>query len=133
MIEILSVQSHTEPLTGETFRHVEIIISDNGNAYLWAVGGLPAEGDLQAILDAREVELLQAASNTGQANTPELTERRDFSGLEQDINNELVWIGDTLATIDTMTQAQVRNVIKRILQEQQRELKAWRYVIRRLR
>lgn len=115
-----------------TTRYVEIAISDNGNTYLWSVGGLPTEGDLQTILDAREVELLQAASNTGQANTPELTERRDFSGLEQDITNELVWIGDTLATIDTMTQAQVRNVVKRILQEQQRELKAWRYVIRRL-
>lgn len=125
-IEILSIQ------TIEDTRFCTIVITNNGNSYLWTVGGLPLAGNLQTILDAREAELLQAVSNAGQANVPEIEERRDFSGLEQDIANELVWIGDTLATIDTMTQAQVRNVVKRILQEQQRELKAWRFVIRRL-
>lgn len=62
----------------------------------------------------------------------EQAENLDFSNLEADITNELTWITDTLATIDVMTQVQVRNVVKRILQEQQKELKAWRYVIRKL-
>jgi hypothetical protein len=128
-IEILSTQTDTETNT----RTTDIVITDGGNSYLWAVGGLPLEVNLQTILDAREIELLAAAiAAEVEANIPEIQERRDFSGLEADIANELTYINTTLGTIDTMTAAQVRDVVKRILLEQRAELRAWRFVIRRL-
>jgi hypothetical protein len=148
-IQILSVQSNTEPLTGETTRHAEIIITSGGSdSYLWSVGGLPAEGDLQAILEAREAELLAAAIAAGvEPNAPEVEERIDFAGMEADIATELAWIGTARTDIASgitlldsgATLAQTRGVVKglaqivdRVLREQEGEFKAWRFVIRRL-
>lgn len=45
----------------EDRRHVDIIISDGATHYRLGVGGLPLFGDLQIILDAREVELWTVA------------------------------------------------------------------------
>lgn len=59
-------------------------------------------------------------------------EKTDLSDLLPQINTELNYISTTLAAIDTMTAAQVRDVVKRILLEQRAELRAWRFVIRRL-
>lgn len=59
-------------------------------------------------------------------------ERVDLHDLLPKITTELSYITTTLGTIDTMTAAQVRDVVKRLLLEQQAELKAWRYVIRSL-
>lgn len=147
-IQILSTATNTEPLTGEVFRSVEIIIESGGDSYLWSVGGLPAEGDLQAILTARETELLAAAQAAGmEVNAPEIAERLDLAGLEDDITGELAWITATLPEIDTgltavdaATLAQLRVIVRGLLQNQRRlllqqrgELKAWRYAIRRLR
>lgn len=55
MIQILSIGISTTDI-GQ-YRHADIIISDGDTAYLWAVGGLPVEGDLLTILEAREAEL----------------------------------------------------------------------------
>jgi hypothetical protein len=73
-------------------------------------------------------------------------ERLDFEDLEADIANELAWIEATLPEIDNgiaavgaFTNATQRAIItgllqnqRRILLQQRRELKAWRFVIRRL-
>lgn len=64
-IEIIEVKTITHPLTDETFRAVEIIITSGTNSYLWSVGGLPSTGNLQTILDAREAELFAAAQKDG--------------------------------------------------------------------
>lgn len=70
-IEIL--ETKTIETEGYTSRHTLIVIKDNGNSYLWNVGGLPVEGDLQTILNAREAELLAAAIAAGvMANAPEV-------------------------------------------------------------
>lgn len=63
MIKILSTATiNFEDLQ---FRHCDIIIAQNGTAYLWSVGGLPPEGDLQAILESREAELWREAQVSG--------------------------------------------------------------------
>jgi hypothetical protein len=147
-IEILNTHFVTDPDTGQPIaRHTNVIVTQNGNSYLWGVGGLPLTGNLQTILEAREAELLAAAIAAGVvANVAEIAERRDFAGLEADITGELAWITGAIAEIDTglgvvdaATLAQLRVIVKgllqnqrRILLEQQRELKAWRLVIRRL-
>lgn len=144
-IEILNTQTYIIDLTGETFRHTEIIITSNGDSYLWSVGGLPEVGDLQTILEAQEAALLAEVVGAGVvANVGEVQERRDFAGLEADITGELAWITTAIVEIDTglgvvdaATLAQLRVIVKgllqnqrRVLLEQQREMKAWRFVIR---
>jgi len=52
-----------------TGRHANIIITDKGNTYKLGVGGLPLEGDLQTILEAREAELLSDAVQRNQLPT----------------------------------------------------------------
>lgn len=148
-IEILGQRTYTIEPTGETFRHAKIIIESGVDSYLWNVGGLPAAGDLQVILDAREAELLAATIAAGVTpNTEETTEHRDFYSLIPVINNELAWIEGARADIVTgkgvvgnpgSTLAQTKavvngllDIVDRVLIEQQRELKAWRNVIRRL-
>lgn len=74
----------------------------------------------------------------------EAQEGLDFSGLKADIAGELTWITGAITEIDTglgavdaATLAQLRVIVKgllqnqrRVLLEQQREMKAWRFVIR---
>lgn len=144
-IEILNTQ--TIEFEGSFSRYCQIIITSGGDSYLWSVGGLPEAGDLQTILEGREAELLAAAQAAGVvANVGEVAERRDFAGLEADITGELAWITTAIAEIDTglgvvdaATLAQLRVIVKgllqnqrRVLLEQQREMKAWRWVIRRV-
>lgn len=144
-IEILNTQ--TIEFEGSFSRYCQIIITSGGDSYLWSVGGLPEAGDLQTVLEGREAELLAAAQAAGVvANVGEVAERRDFAGLEADITGELAWITTAIAEIDTglgavgaATLAQLGVIVKgllqnqrRVLLEQQRELKAWRWVIRRV-
>lgn len=66
MIEIIEITTLIDTETGQAVsRAVQIVISQNGTAYLWNIGGLPLIGDLQAILDAREAELWAVASAAG--------------------------------------------------------------------
>ena len=60
-IQILDTKITTDDIGQDTARHSEIIITNDLTSFLWRVGGLPLEGDLQTILDARETELLAAA------------------------------------------------------------------------
>lgn len=66
MIQIISIQQvgDTSPDDALT-RSVSIIISQNSESYEYAVGGLPLDGDLQPILDARFDELWQGAKERG--------------------------------------------------------------------
>ena len=50
-------------------RHADIIISDTATHYALGVGGLPLIGDLQTILDAREVELWAVAQTKNDQQT----------------------------------------------------------------
>jgi hypothetical protein len=66
MIEIVNTFMVRNPEGQIVSRACEIIISNGGGqSYLWSVGGLPLEGDLQAILNAREAELFAAAQAGG--------------------------------------------------------------------
>lgn len=95
-------------------------------------------------LAANEAEA-QAAIDAGVI-SEDYNQRVDFEDLEADITNELTWIETTLTEIDNglaavgaFTNATQRAIVtgllqnqKRILLQQRRELKAWRYTIRRL-
>lgn len=60
MIKILDIQFKTIRFENIS-RHADIIISDGTTHYYLNVGGLPLTGDLQPILETREVELWQVA------------------------------------------------------------------------
>lgn len=63
--------------TIEDARQVTIILTTNGNSYLWNVGGLPLVGNLQTILEGREAELLAAILAAGMvANVAEIEVER---------------------------------------------------------
>jgi hypothetical protein len=63
MIEVIETKIIDDPNTNQpAFRHANIVITSGGTGYKWGVGGLPLKGDLQTILDAREDELWQAAT-----------------------------------------------------------------------
>lgn len=66
-IKIINTEMIIDENGLDIFRHVDIIISDDVNVYMWGVGGLPLTGDLQLILDNREAELWTAASAKGNA------------------------------------------------------------------
>lgn len=62
----------------------------------------------------------------------ELVQRLDLKALGEQVAAELAYLDTTIANIDTYTAAQVRDVVKRLCQEQRAELRAWRYVVKRL-
>lgn len=58
--------------------------------------------------------------------------RIDFDALADKAATEVEWLNETIPLIPTMTGAEVRDVVHRIAKEQREELRAWRYVFRRL-
>lgn len=58
--------------------------------------------------------------------------RIDFDTLAGKATSEIEWLNETIPAIPTMTGAEVRNVVFRIAREQREELRAWRYIFRRL-
>lgn len=99
------------------------------------------------IAEADEAAALVVIAAHDPQNNPDVLEKADLGSLEADIAGELAWILTARSDITNgitildagATLAQTRGVVKglaqivdRLLQEQQRELKAWRYVVRRL-
>jgi hypothetical protein len=92
------------------------------------------------------VAAFDAAAEIAAIEAATAAERLDLAGLSADITGELDWIVGAVAEIDTglgivdaATLAQLRVIVKglmqnqrRVLLEQRGELRAWRYVIRRL-
>lgn len=58
--------------------------------------------------------------------------RVDFGALADQANTEIDWLNATIPQIDTMTLEDLRAVLKRIAQENLKQIKAWRYLFRRL-
>lgn len=64
---------------------------------------------------------------------PGFTESRlDFNALADLADSEIDWLNETIPQIDVMTAERVRDVVKRLAQENLRQVKAWRYIFRRL-
>lgn len=59
-------------------------------------------------------------------------QRLDFEALADKATAEIEWLDETIPLISTMTGAEVRDVVHRIAREQREELRAWRYILRRL-
>lgn len=119
MIEIINTQIITT-VEGVTTRHCDIIISQNGVSYLWAVGGLPLEGDLQAILNAREAELWAAAQVNGkllsttekEAKQAPAIGRNYFASHSAAVAFVRLSPSEQEAQIDAMTTAQMKTLLK---------------------
>lgn len=58
--------------------------------------------------------------------------RIDLVALADKADAEIEWLNETIPNIPTMTGAEVREVVLRIAREQREELRAWRYIFRRL-
>lgn len=112
-IEIIETRVVTDLETGGTSaRLVEIIISSNGDSYLWTVGGLPVEGNLQTILDGREAELLAAAQAGGRsADLYELALKRVLKAFALVVLDE-VNILRQRANLTPRTAGQINDAIK---------------------
>jgi hypothetical protein len=78
MIIIFHSTIITEPLTGEVSRAAFIYITDGQTSYVLDVAQLPAEGDLQAILDAQEAQLWLDAVSVGNIATPSQNAQAEF-------------------------------------------------------
>jgi len=61
-----------------------------------------------------------------------LQSRIDFDALADKASSEIKWLNETIPDIPAMTGAEVRDVVHRIAREQREELRAWRYIFRRL-
>ena len=59
-------------------------------------------------------------------------QRLDFEALADKATAEIEWLDETIPNIQTMTGAEVRDVVHRLAREQREELRAWRYIFRRL-
>lgn len=82
MIEIILTSITNNDNGQPATRHVEIIITSGPNSYLWSVGGLPLTGNLQTVLDAREVELWGVAQAGGRiVDLYELTLKRTLKAF----------------------------------------------------
>lgn len=90
-------------------------------AYLRHIAGFgapePTEQEITALLAELETEE---------------TERLDLADLGRQVAVELAWLDSTIAGIDGYAAAQVRDVVKRLAQENRAILRALRFVVRRL-
>jgi hypothetical protein len=60
------------------------------------------------------------------------TGRDKFDDLGNQAQSEIDYLDATIPNIDTMSQAEIVVVVKRLAQENRQMLRAWRYVINRL-
>lgn len=112
MIEIISTTNYKLEQTGQAFRQAEIIITSGATSFLWTVGGLPANGDLQAVLDGRETELWTAAQAGGRpVDLYELTGKRVLKAFALVVLDELN-ILRTRAGLAARTGAMIDDAIK---------------------
>lgn len=58
--------------------------------------------------------------------------RVDLDALADKAATEIAWLEETIPAIDGMTLEELRSVLKRVARENAETLRAWRYVIRRL-
>lgn len=59
-------------------------------------------------------------------------QRVDFEALADKAAAEIAWLEETIPLIDDMTLEELRSVLKRVARENMETIRAWGYVIRRL-
>lgn len=128
-INILSIKQSESIATGETYQHAEFTITDGVDEYLHSRGSIPDGADVQSFLDAEADALWAGAS--AQAKVVD-SDQVDFAGVIGDIQTEIDYLNLTIPLIDTMTAVQVRDVVKRLAQENRGILRALRWVAKRI-
>lgn len=95
-----------------------------------------ADGIKLILADGRIVDPLEIAPAIDEEEKAEFeaeqAERLDLSDLGRQVAAELAWLDSTIAGIDGYAAAQVRDVVKRLAQENRAILQALRFVVRRL-
>jgi hypothetical protein len=59
-------------------------------------------------------------------------QRIDFEALAEKATAEIAWLEETIPLIEAMSLEELRGVLKRLARENAETIRAWRYVIRRL-
>lgn len=90
-------------------------------SYLWSIAGPDAAEPTEQEIDGLLAEL-----------NPVETERLDLADLGRQVAAEIAWLDTTISGIDDYAAAQVRDVVKRLAQENRAILRALRFVVRRL-
>lgn len=104
--ETIDTDENANPVSRTAFFY----IANNGTAYMYAAGGLPLTGDLQAILVAQEAALFAEASTNGQPATAgerALVDR--LLWLAANSGAKLIFTTD-IATLETAINAMVENI-----------------------
>lgn len=116
-------------------------VQDDGQVS-FELGGLAADGLYRIVtlerdavsaadwLAAHQAEA-QSLIDAGTYNE-ELAQHLDLKALGQQVASELAYLNTTITGIDGYTAAQVRDVVKRLCQENRAVLLALRYVVKRL-
>lgn len=94
---------------------------------------IPLDADAQGWIDDHAAQIEADALDHGAPcdGAPYMA-RVDFGILADAAAAEIAWLDDTIPQIDSMTIEEVRGVVKRLAQENLRQIKAWLYVLRRL-
>lgn len=122
------------------------VVGVSGNAQPFIVDFAPEATQQQRDAAAVIVAAFDPAAELTALEAAEAAERLDFAALAADITNELAWIETAITEVDTglglvdaATLAQLRAIVKGVLQNQRRilleqrgELRARRYVVRRV-
>lgn len=58
--------------------------------------------------------------------------RADFEALGKLADKELAWLEETIPKVDDMTPGELRPVLGRVLEQNYRMIRAWKYLVRRL-
>lgn len=58
--------------------------------------------------------------------------RVDFDAFVTQANNEIDWLDASIPLVDSANLAQLRVFLRRVMQQQREELKAWKYIFKRM-
>lgn len=115
MIEILEIRAVNDFDTGQPrSRHADTVITQGGESYLLGVGGLPLAGNVQTILDSREVELWPQAQAGGRAvDLYEVTPKRVLKAVALVIMDEINALRQAvIPALPARTAGQIETAIK---------------------
>jgi hypothetical protein len=133
MIQIVTAkynpQTHESPAFWNCW--LELTQGDESYSLPATAPGNMAEGDLLVHFEAGEARLWRIAQE--KAHPGGLYQvRKDFEALADKAAAEVAWLEETIPQIETMTLEELRGVLKRLARENAETIRAWRYVIRRL-
>lgn len=123
-----------------------IVVRLSDNAVVGTSYSTPPDGAWNTILfDVKEwtgpEPLIHDPEESVESYDPTLTDpdypaflqsKVDFGALADKADAEIDWLETNIPLVDDMTLEELRTFLKRVARENQEEIKAWRYLFRRL-